>query len=187
MRLRETEIAEKLAGFLKPGWTVLDIGAGKGLVSLRLKEMAKISPTLTDIKKYNQTDLPWLEMESITKIPVPDNSFDAVIILFVLHHIKNRSDQEAMIKEALRIAKCRVIIAEDTAGSSIERITNSIWDLLLNLPFGIPTPLTFRSKEEWLKVLDGYKVDTITYRPVWPVMKTYTHTIFSVEKNALHS
>ena len=42
----------------------------------------------------------------------------------------------------------RVIIAEDTPGSRVDRALNSAWDWLLNIRHGVPTPFT-------IEVVDG--------------------------------
>ena len=58
MRLRENEIGGKVARHLEPGWSLLDVGSGTGLISRYLRDAAGVEPTLTDLVFYDRTGLP---------------------------------------------------------------------------------------------------------------------------------
>ena len=51
------------------------------------------------------------------RLPFEDDSFDAVLLMFVLHHAE---DAGAVLREARRVSRDRVIVLED--------VTTSWWD-----------------------------------------------------------
>ena len=55
---------------------------------------------------YNETDIP-LKIFNGTNIPYEDQSFDSVLVVEVFHHCNN---PEKVLKEAIRVAKKKVII-----------------------------------------------------------------------------
>ncbi len=184
MFLRENEIGRRVGAHLEPGWTLLDVGSGTGLISLHLRTRYAVRPTLTDLVLYDRTGLPRVEMASSTEIPVPDDAFDAAMLLFVFHHMAGWKDQERLLDEVVRVARKRVIVIEDTPGSRAERAVNAAWDWLLNLRHGVPTPFTFRSTEEWIRLFRERGltvVDVDRYRAKWPSLATYHHTLFALD------
>jgi len=55
------------------------------------------------------------------------------------------------------------------------------WDKVLNLRHAVPTPFAFRSVDEWREVFDELELavrHVETYRPKWPTLMTYHHTLF---------
>jgi ubiquinone/menaquinone biosynthesis C-methylase UbiE len=185
--LRENEIGGKLAPYLEPGMEVLDLGAGTGQIARWLVRRVGIRPTLADVADYGNRvrDLPFLGMADPLNVPADAESFDAVIMLFVLHHMARWQDQERLVAEAARVARRRVLVIEDTPTSRMDRWFNVAWDWLLNLRHGVPTPFTFRSAEGWREVFErtGVRIrHSETYRARWPTLLTYHHTLFVLEK-----
>ena len=184
--LRENEIGGKLAPHLEPGMEVLDLGAGTGRIASWLERRVGIRPTLADVVDYGNRvgDLPFIQMADPLRVPAADDSFDAAIILFVLHHMERWEDQERLVAEAARVAR-RLLVIEDTPTSRVDRWFNMAWDWMLNLRHGVPTPFTFRSPEGWRDVFEraGLKVlHAETYRSRWPTLLTYHHTLLVLEK-----
>ena len=78
-------------------------------------------------------------------------------------------------------------ITEVAPTTRVEHVCNVFWDKVLNLRHGVPTPLTFRSVEEWREVFmeHGLAVSHVeSYRPKWPTLMTYHHTLFLLEREA---
>lgn len=187
MFLRENEIGRKLAPHLAPGSRVLDLGSGTGQISRWLARRVGIHPTLADVVEYGNRvrDFPFIRMTDALHMPVEDGAFDTVIMLFVLHHMDRREDQERLVAEAARVTHRRLVVIEDTPTSTVDRWFNVAWDWVLNLRHGVPTPFTFRGAEEWRDVFvrTGLRVRaTETYRARWPSLMTYHHTLFVLEK-----
>jgi ubiquinone/menaquinone biosynthesis C-methylase UbiE len=187
MFLRENEVGRRVARWLEPGQTVLDLGAGTGYISRWLRDRVGVRPTLADLVSYHNREpsLPFLKLDDPLRVPLPDASFDAVLLLFVLHHVEGYDDQERILGEARRIARNRIIVLEDTPGSTIDRAFNKAWDWILNRRHGVPTPFTFRSAEEWVRAFKEHDLSIAhvdTYRPRWPTLLTYPHSLFVLDR-----
>lgn len=183
MLLRENEIGRRLAPHVAPGMRVLDLGSGTGRISRWLARRVGIRPTLADVTEFDNRvrEEPYLRMEDPFTVPADDASFDAVMMLFVLHHVERWEDQERLLREAIRVSRGRLLILEDTPTSRIDRAFNVAWDWLLNLRHGVPTPFTFRTATAWRSVFarQGLAVrHAETYRARWPTLLTYHHTLF---------
>jgi ubiquinone/menaquinone biosynthesis C-methylase UbiE len=187
MFLRENEEGRRIAPHLRPGQSLLDLGAGTGFMARWLRRQTGVRPTLCDLVDYGNRDrsMPFIHQSDPSRVPVEDGSFDVVLLMFVFHHIERWEDQELLLDEAVRIAARRVIVAEDTPTSRVDRVFNVAWDWILNLRHGVPTPFTFRSTEEWLGLFRarGLGITHVeTYRPVWPTLGTYHHSLFVLDR-----
>jgi ubiquinone/menaquinone biosynthesis C-methylase UbiE len=186
--LRENEVGGRVAPHLAPGWQVLDYGSGTGLISGWLADRVGIAPTLADVVEYDnrRRDLPYIGLADPFHVPAEDGSFDAVLLLFALHHNPYEA-QSKVLAEASRIASRRLLVLEDTPANRFDRAFNLFWDKVLNLRHGVPTPFAFRGVEEWLDVFLEHGLRAIhveTYRPKWPTLMTYHHSLFVLEREA---
>jgi SAM-dependent methyltransferase len=184
--LRDNEVGRRVAPHLRRGDRVLDYGAGTGLISGWLARRVGVEPTLADLVEYRnrRRDLPFLRMRDPFEVPAPDRSFDAVLLLFALHHNPYEA-QTKVLGEAGRLAGRRLIVMEDTPLNRVDRAFNAAWDRVLNLRHGVPCPFAFRGVREWTEVFleHGWEVlHTETYRPLWPTLGTYHHTLFVLER-----
>jgi SAM-dependent methyltransferase len=175
-----------VARHLAPGWKVLDYGSGTGLISRWLADRQGIRPTLADLLDYGnrRRDLPFMELEDPFHVPAGDGAFDAVLLLFALHHNPYEA-QSKVLTEAARLTARRLIVLEDTPVNRIDRAFNVFWDKVLNLRHGVPTPFAFRSVAEWVDAFleQGLRPTHLeTYRPKWPTLMTYHHTLFVLER-----
>jgi len=184
--LRENEIGGRIAPNLERGWTVLDVGAGTGRIARWLASRVGVEPTLADVTEFGNRvrSFPFLRMTDPLAIPAADGEYDAVVMLFVLHHIERWEDQERLVGEAARVAERRVVLVEDTPTSRADLALNVAWDWALNLRHGVPKPFTFRTVEGWRRAFAraGLRVARReTYRARWPTLLTYHHTLFVLE------
>ena len=135
------------------------------------------------MRANRRRDLPFVRMGDPYHVPAESGSFDAVLLLFALHHNPYEA-QGKVLAEASRLSRGRLIVIEDTPMSWLDRAFNVFWDKVLNLRHRIPTPFTFRSVEEWPAVFMGHGLEAVhveTYRPKWPTLATYHHTLFVLE------
>lgn len=175
-----------MARHLAPGSRVLDYGSGTGLVSRWLADRRGVRPVLADLVDYRnrRPDLPFLKMDDPFHLPVPDRAYDAVMLLFALHHNPYEA-QGKVLAEAARLAGRRLIVLEDTPFNRVDRAFNVFWDKALNLRHGVPTPLSFRSVDEWEGMFMEHDLKVVhveSYRPKWPTLMTYHHTLFVLER-----
>jgi len=101
---------EILSQYISNGDIVLDLGCGNGRSLEILKEKKidyfglDVSKKLIEIakKKYPQNRF---EVGDILKLPYPDNFFDKVLAIRILHHIPSKEFQLQALQEIKRILK----------------------------------------------------------------------------------
>ena len=172
---------------VRQGWEVLDLGSGTGRLMRWLTSRVELQPTLADVVEFGNRvgGFPYVRLDHPLETPFEDRSFDAVLMLFVLHHVAGWEEQEALLGEALRISRRRLILIEDTPLSHADRLFNTAWDWALNLRHGVPKPFSFRTVEGWRRVFRGLGLTeraVETYRPMWPTLRTYRHTLFVLDR-----
>ncbi|MFA7253079.1 MAG: class I SAM-dependent methyltransferase [Patescibacteria group bacterium] len=178
--MRSDEIAKLIRSYLEPGNQILDIGAGSCLIDDVLVKKYGFDITPIDVVYYNKTSLELVIYDG-KHLPFKDNTFDVSLLIFVLHHEK---DQKNLLKEAIRVAKKRIIIVEDTPQNWFEYILWLFWDHLLNFFHSTAFSKAHRVVR-WFSIFEKYNLK-VTYfknfRTFFPVLKTYQHTIFVLDK-----
>ena len=151
--------AAALAGRCSPhlrGRSLLDLGAGSGHLACAFARRGSRA-TLLDVAPHRGAlgerlffqpiatrlarshGLPYALYDGC-HIPFPDRAFDTVLLSFVLHHT---AGPEALLAEAARVARHRVVVVEDACAARPAR-----WlDALLNLEIGHPGGQ--RSRDGW--------------------------------------
>jgi demethylmenaquinone methyltransferase/2-methoxy-6-polyprenyl-1,4-benzoquinol methylase len=106
----------RLALDLKPGETVLDLGAGTGASTLDLARSgafavgADLSLGMLQVGHRERPEVPLLAADALA-LPFDDNAFDAVTISFALRNI---ADPDAALREMARVTRPggRLVVCE---------------------------------------------------------------------------
>jgi SAM-dependent methyltransferase len=189
MSLRDDEVGSRVAPHLRPGDRVLDYGAGTGRLARWLAGRVGIAPTLADLVEYRnrRREFPFVKMEDPYRVPAADGAFDAVLLLFALHHNPYES-QGKVLAEAVRLTRRRIVVLEDTPLGRVEHTCNVFWDRVLNLRHGVPTPCAFRGVSEWNELFMEHGLQPAhveSYRARWPTLWTYHHTLFVLDRETV--
>lgn len=150
------KVMNSIGLFIHKGERILDIGSGGGWVGEKIQSEKGADVTLLDVADFNQTKVKLVLYDGII-IPFTDNSFDASLLTFVLHHCENPVQ---VLQEAARVSKDRVIILEDTFVSRLDKIFVCINDIVTNLPgffvkpFNTSIPFHFKRVSEWQEVFE---------------------------------
>jgi ubiquinone/menaquinone biosynthesis C-methylase UbiE len=107
--IRNRDQAEMLRDYVHRGDTVLDVGCGTGYLGTRVAERFGAEVTGLDVQDIRAVDIPFQLFDGLT-IPLPDQSFDHVVLSFTLHHCQ---DPLTMLKECRRVARRTVLAFED--------------------------------------------------------------------------
>ncbi|MBI3734661.1 MAG: class I SAM-dependent methyltransferase [Chloroflexi bacterium] len=151
---RAAIIATHLAPHFAAHHRLLEIGAGKGLVAQAIQRATGAQISLVDVVDYNQTNLP-LKVYDGQTLPFGDAAFDFSLLVFVLHHTP---DPLPVLREALRVARLGVIIAENhVAGGLRQRLTRMI-DSIPHLQYGVPICYRAQTIGEWQSTFEQLSV-----------------------------
>lgn len=137
---------------------ILDYGCDNGSTA---KMIMNFNPTLKivgiDIQSNRPSKIP-RKIYDGKKIPFPDNTFDIVISLDVLHHTKNISDN---IKEMKRVSKKYLIIKDHMIYSIFSKLLIGFSDYISNVPYGIKCSFNFPTSEKWNKIFKTLNLEVI--------------------------
>lgn len=178
---RARRIAQHLLRHIKPGEVILDCGCGSMRIARLLSEYASARAYGTDVINLNRTPLS-LCLSAGERLPFSSHSIDTICLIFVLHHVQ---DPAATLRECLRVARRRVVVAEDVYESPVELGVLRLLDWLgnrsisseMSLPFG------FRREQAWKATFGrlGAKVEHVeSIRPIpW---RPSRHRLFVLTK-----
>ena len=160
----------------------MDIGAGGGWPGELISKEKGVEVQLLDVEDFNRSKLPLVVYDG-KNIPFKDYSFDNSLLLFVLHHCK---DPLAVLKEAIRVTKSRIIIYEDTYNSSFERALVCTNDFISNSPSFLFSPskmnmpYNYRVVEDWERIFQDTGL-TVKFKRVTKHFMT-KHVLFVLDK-----
>jgi len=139
-------LAHHLAAFLKPGWRVLDVGCGDGKLGLLLRNLVP-DLEIQGVEVFARADCS-IACDSFDGIhlPVPNSSFDACLLIDVLHHA---ADPLALLIEACRVSRHGVLIKDHLAENAIDHLTLRLMDWIGNRPHGVAIPYAYQSRAGW--------------------------------------
>ncbi len=151
---------EDIGDFIKTGDRVLDVGCGNGKFGEAIAEKYTAEVRGVDVVDYADANIT-IDFYDGHCLPFEDDSFDVIVMAFMLHHVKH---QDEIFREALRCSRRGLIVYEDTYFSPWQWLF-TIWnDFYSNMVVGIvkiakglegkgilgmPLPFTFRSIKGW--------------------------------------
>jgi SAM-dependent methyltransferase len=129
------------------GPRVLDLGAGEGWVAAALARHG-LRVICADVGPFARGDGSYVVYDG-TRLPFADTAFDTTLLLLTLHHCEK---PEAVLDEALRVTRGRLIVTESVYRTRLDRFWLHLLDGRFNrLRHGgrMPTPLGFRRADDW--------------------------------------
>ncbi len=161
---RVNSLTQSLLPLLPEIGSVLDVGCGDGWLARRLAEHRPLSHFCgIDVLVRPDTHIPVSYFDG-AQIPFPDDHFDTVLIVDVLHHA---DDPAALLREAKRVARTRVVLKDHTRDGIAAHSTLRIMDWVGNAHHGVALPYNYLSKAEWLQMCEALEltVDQWIARP----------------------
>jgi ubiquinone/menaquinone biosynthesis C-methylase UbiE len=103
---RARQLGDALLPWTEPGWSVLDVGAGTGIVTARLdaagRRMVALDISVEMLSQAARRLPGRVAIADAARLPVLSGSVDAVQFVWVLHHV---GDLAAALAEARRVAR----------------------------------------------------------------------------------
>ena len=138
-------LSARLAALIPPKARILDVGCGDGIVAgLILESRPDVSIEGIDVLVRENTRIPVKYFDGST-IPYPDDSFDVVLFVDVLHHTE---DPTVLLHEAARVGK-HIILKDHFQEGFLARPTLRMMDWVGNAHHGVVLPYNYWSTAEW--------------------------------------
>lgn len=152
-------MALEIARVVPKGSQVLDVGCGNGFIAHHLSAMLGQPVIGIDVMNATEAPIDYRHCDG-AHFPLKDNSIDAVLLCYVLHHTR---DVGAVLKEVRRVLRVggQAIIYED--------IPQTWWDKgvcwIHNRQWRNRTgPCAFRTESEWSSVFNSFGFETTSER-----------------------
>ncbi len=163
--------------FLPASGRLLDIGTGTGHVAALLQKPQR-TVVACDIMDLLMLPLSYVLCDGGC-LPFQDSSFDAVLLITVLHHVL-KTQHARFLREAVRVLKPggTLVVMEDTYHNAFELEATKLFDSLMNGEFA-GHPHANRTLSEWLELVQqiGLRVKSSREDVAWYGMVRIRHGI----------
>jgi ubiquinone/menaquinone biosynthesis C-methylase UbiE len=152
---RAYDMALEIANIIPKGATVLDVGCGNGFIAHHLTCMLRASVVGIDVSQTTEARIPYLRYDG-RHLPVRDQTFDVVLLCYVLHHAQNCSLVLAEIRRVMKTAGL-VVVYEDMPSGGWNQAVCWAHDRKWRERSG---PCTFRLASGWRRLFhaEGFQV-----------------------------
>jgi SAM-dependent methyltransferase len=154
--------AAAIAPFVR-GRRVLDLGAGEGYLAAALQRLRDVWVCSVDVGLFRRADGPYVTYDG-GRLPFRDATFDTTALLLTLHHC---AAPEAVMDEALRVTRQRLIVTESVFRNRYERFWLELLDGRLNRHRHhgqMPVALAFRRFQEWRQAFESRRLQVVEIR-----------------------
>ena len=155
--------------FIRKGSEILDLGCGCGIAGKAFQDFFQAKVLWIDVKDCRILPLPFRLYDGF-HLPFPENSFDAVLINYVLHHSE---DPAALLKGAKSATRDKIIIFEDLPEGFLSKLICMIHGSSYDKFFGNPAKTSFKTESEWEKIFKESGLNIVFKKRVnnFPVKK----------------
>lgn len=173
-----------LVPHLTPDASVLDIGCGEGYVLDELMARGFRDVQGVDIVDIRRNKSYPFRFYDGVRLPFADRTFDLVVLSFVLHHVPDEKKQ-ALLDEALRVSRAKVVIVEDTPSTPFDRMMNRRHGESYRRKISSTASFGFLTEGEWRWLFRGMGVDAES-RPLSrfcrSILQPFARTAFILRK-----
>ncbi len=174
--------AAAVAPFLA-GRRLLDLGAGEGYVARALRHRTEAWIGSADVGPFRRAAVPYVMYDG-ARLPFADGTFDTTLILLALHHC---AAPDAVLDEAVRVTRRRLIVMESTYRNRRERFWLGLLDGRLNghrHGGRMNVPFAFRDPEGWRALFAARGLEAVATRWLGPWWERLVHhpLLFVLEK-----
>ncbi len=152
-RRRVRVLCDHLTGMIPSGTTsLLDVGCGDGwLASLVGRARPEIRVSGMDVLVREGTHIPVSGFDGYT-LPCEAGSFDAVMMVDVLHHTE---DPSVLLREAARVSRRWVLLKDHHLQGVGASSTLRFMDWISNARYGVVLPYNYQTPARWTELFAG--------------------------------
>ena len=136
---------------LEPGWRVVDVGCGDGTLARRVADHhGDLEITGVETRPRPDTAIEVVPFDG-DRLPFPDRSVDAVLLVDVLHHT---NDPAAVLAEARRIVRHAIVVKDHRLSRPAARPVLRFMDFVGNRHHGVALPYNYWPMARWRRCWD---------------------------------
>lgn len=154
-------MALEVARVLPRRTRVLDVGCGNGFIAHHLTAMLGTEVVGLDVTRATSARIEYLRYDG-RRFPLPDDSFDAALLCYVLHHAQDLRAVLAEVRRALRDGGL-IVVYEDIPGSYWDRLMCWTHDLMWR---GRTGRCSFRCESDWRTIFGSLGFEVVAERPL---------------------
>jgi SAM-dependent methyltransferase len=173
-----------VAPHLDRGMAVLDVGCGEGYVGQELATRGVREVWGVDILDLRGDKSGPFRLYDGRTLPFPDESFDLVMLNFVLHHVPDEG-KIALVREALRVTRAKLFILEDTPTTAFDRFVSQRHGDAYRRKIDSDAPFGFLTPAEWAWLFRGMGLEPESHelsRFCRSVLQPFARTAFTLRK-----
>jgi ubiquinone/menaquinone biosynthesis C-methylase UbiE len=169
--------------FIKKNSEILDLGCGSGIVGRQFQKFFEAELKGVDIKDQRIEKIPFQIFDGL-HLPFSENSFDIVLINYVLHHTK---DPFFLLREVKRVTRGKIIIFEDLPEGFLSKIRCMFHQVSYNIFLQKNwQKFNFKTKKEWKELFKALGLKVIAEKRVlvtkFNLFDPVSRTLFVIEK-----
>lgn len=158
---RAYDMALEISRVISSDSDVLDVGCGNGFIAHHLSAMTGGNVVGVDLGDRTQAPIKYRRYRG-ADFPVASNSFNAVLLCYVLHHARDAAVVLSEVRRALRPGG-RAIVYEDIPQTWLDGVV--CW--LHNRQWRSRTgTCTFRRPLEWRALFESFGFEVVSERPL---------------------
>ncbi|TNE73782.1 class I SAM-dependent methyltransferase, partial [bacterium] len=139
-------LSQHIASLLQENCKILDVGCGDGKIAKSIKSIhPKIEIEGIDVLVREDCEILVTKFDGVN-IPYPENYFDFILLIDVLHHTEHSNE---LLKECKRVAKKGIVIKDHLNNSIIDYWTLRFMDKVGNARYDVHLPHIYFSSQEW--------------------------------------
>jgi len=140
--------------------SILDVGCGDGQISCAVSDAhPKARVEGIDVLVRPKTAIPVRAYDG-QHFPYPDDSYDYVMMVDVLHHTE---DPLQVLAEAARVACRGVLVKDHTKAGPFALPTLRLMDWVGNSRHGVDLPYNYWTRSQWLDALDILALEELSW------------------------
>lgn len=155
-----------LGEMLAPGSSLLDVGCGDGRLAALLQDQCHLSRVEgVDVLVRDEVAVPVRAFDG-RHLPWPDQSWDFVMAVDVLHHA---DDQRALLGDMFRVARLAVVLKDHLCESAFDRWMLLKMDGVGNDRHGVAVPGHYLSRAKWERLFAELGASVETFHDCVPI------------------
>ncbi len=167
--------------FIEKGAKILDLGCGSAIVGKTFQDFFQAELAGVDVKDQRVAKIHFQIFDG-KNLPFSDNSFDVILINYVLHHAQK---PEVLLREARRVTDDKIIIFEDLPEGFFTELICFLHGLSYKLFFQKDEQEgKFFGNEEWKKVFSELGLRLIFEKKVSHILNPIRKKLFVLQKGA---